>query len=183
MPIKWVKSRNENEWRLYENPFTLWVFLDDDGADCVARCGHETKTQVVVGVDGNSNLQAGKEWCLDWARKKISGLNEDFNIKGDVGGFRIDPNCPFCKQPLKPIMNEEMQGKTPVLDKEIDMKPEETETVDRLLNEICELATDANHRHVPYKLDQLEMAKAVIVNAEAKLDQIAALALAALGDK
>lgn len=105
--LNWTKSFNDS-WTLYHNPFRFVIFLDDDCANCIVHFGLETKEEVVKGVNGTSHLDAGKEWCLAYARKEVAELSRIFSdgagragaegsLAGPVSGLRPkNSTCNIC---------------------------------------------------------------------------------------
>ena len=73
----WEKVKGHNEWRFYINPFTAYIFLEDNCAHCVVRFGLKTDNAVVAGKGGMTNLDAGKEWALGWLDSQL----EEFSKK------------------------------------------------------------------------------------------------------
>lgn len=75
----WEKVKNHNEWRLYINPFTAYIFLEDDCAYCVVHFGQKSDDATVAGKNGTSHLEAGKEWALNWLDSRLKEFNENLS--------------------------------------------------------------------------------------------------------
>jgi len=78
--MEWSEYDKGKEARFYRNPFKFFIFPDDDDALCVVWFGDSSASFTVQGKGEQTHLEAGKAWCMSWARQKIKELARDFQM-------------------------------------------------------------------------------------------------------